>query len=304
MFWHNLIDIWQHGRTRQLWSWPWYYLFPRLTTIDFYSLFQEEIPVCQDVTGFTPQSCCPCFRNELCGVACPGDYLTINPASTVSCEMNSSASTTTSSSQITTTELTMASENTTQLSSAVNVTVCLLSCPVNSYYDNSTKQCLKCDDTCLNCAWPDGKDCTVCKFLYNGTCFSMCPENTVASTNETQDGAKLCETKPPYNGTNQELPIGVIAGGAGGVVVITIIIIIIILVYCCRRRGRSNTDATEKRAMSVILEVCNNRWHYFNYAPKDIFSVAYNVGTVCPYVCQSQFPVWSVTSSAIERFQN
>lgn len=71
---------------------------------------------------------------------------------------------------------------------------CLLECPLGTYiFYNSTleeRQCLLCASNCIECL--SETSCNECKdgwLLFEGLCFSKCPEGTFAN----QKGYKYCE---------------------------------------------------------------------------------------------------------------
>lgn len=106
--------------------------------------------------------------------------------------------------------------------------ICVSSCPVGYYGDESNK-CVRCNSLCLNCT--DVGDTTgVCACKYgdnsNGTCLSKKEDNT-------------------EGGVDDRIIIG--AGAGGGLLVA---VIIMVVVCCCRRR-----EDKGKTRMSVLLEV-------------------------------------------------
>ncbi|XP_045180929.2 uncharacterized protein LOC123540183 isoform X2 [Mercenaria mercenaria] len=224
-----------------------------------------EIPICQDSNN-TAKSCCPCFQEMMinCNTTCPDEYKSINvTANSVTCK--NSTSTTPSVTMTTPVDVTMETENTTLtqenttksvLSIAEEYTiVCWKSCPEHQWYDNRTMQCLKCNEKCLSCYWPDRNNCTVCSFEFNETCYAKCPKGMVASKTKTENDPILCEIK---SAETEDKKLYVIIGAAAGGGVIVIIIVIIVCCCCCHHRRNQNiSGSTERRAMtrmSVLLE--------------------------------------------------
>jgi hypothetical protein len=197
-----------------------------------------------------------------CTSACPQDYLRINVSKPINCEKSSSSASNETTSNITTTTEAMATENSTvspYSENGISVLYCIKSCDIGEWYNNDTLQCDNCDKKCRKC---DNKEnCTVCKYEYESDqnktlCVAECPEGFEDSNVQAKDGAKLCK-KSKEEAEKIDLTT-IIAASCGGVGLVLVIIGIIIFCCCCRRRRRNeaNIGGGQRKAMSMLLEVC------------------------------------------------
>ena len=74
---------------------------------------------------------------------------------------------------------------------------CVDSCPEGYYgYNSIIKQCLPCDNTCINCIG-SSTNCTKCPwgyYLLNGVCASQCPPGTYSNNDLTNLNCLPCES--------------------------------------------------------------------------------------------------------------
>ncbi|KAL4218507.1 hypothetical protein ACF0H5_023241 [Mactra antiquata] len=225
---------------------------------------EETASSCDDIDENTAM-CCPVNQTS---PECPDNYQLVSKS--VTCSSDSNISTTSSTllstlmtstvSLETSTSVTSDSETSTPSSEVANdnSSVVCEKCQINEHFNNDTRECEKCDSSCLKC---DSQDCTVCYIEHNGTCFSKCPAGTSLSNRKSENGSLLCDKiKEESDG---ELPVGIIAGATGCGVVL--IVVVIVIIFCCRRHGRCHgnenggtSKGNQRTAMSLIIETNRN----------------------------------------------
>ncbi|XP_052250270.1 uncharacterized protein LOC127857688 isoform X2 [Dreissena polymorpha] len=176
-------------------------------------------------------TCCLCPDVETC--KCNDGYLRINETKCQQIMTTTPATVTT----LTTAASPSKDNATNNISEYI---YCIKECPTHSFYDKNKLTCVECDQSCIDCNGTGPLGCIQCKYEFNETCHSACPNGTVEIKNSSCPNGtdEICGStcsRPKSNDEEvnyQTIIIGVCAGGGG----LLAILVVILAVFCCRRK--------------------------------------------------------------------